>query len=116
MSVAEDARRLLREALGNENATFRDGQLEAIVALVEDRARTLVVQRTGWGKSVVYFIATRLRRDSGHGPTILISPLKALMRDQVRMAQGLGVRARHLDSDKRSQWDEIEQELRDDSI
>ena len=90
--IASNAVALLRGALGDET-DFRDGQLEAITALVERRSRVLVVQRTGWGKSVVYFIATRLLRDEGIGPTVLISPLLALMRDQQRMAAALGISA-----------------------
>ena len=74
------------------DATFRDGQREAIEAVVEDGARALVVQRTGWGKSLVYWIATRVRRDAGHGPTLIISPLLALMRNQIAMAARIGLR------------------------
>ncbi|HEY6359448.1 MAG TPA: DEAD/DEAH box helicase, partial [Vicinamibacterales bacterium] len=83
----------LLAALYGAGATYRDGQFEAIEELVEGRHRVLVVQRTGWGKSLVYFVATRLLRDRGHGPTILISPLLSLMRNQVDMANRLGVRA-----------------------
>ena len=115
MTVAQSAEQLLRNALG-EQAKFRDGQLEAIVGLVEQRSRVLVVQRTGWGKSVVYFIATRLLRDRGSGPTILISPLLSLMRDQVRMADALGVVAKAMDSTNPERWSEIEDELASDSI
>ncbi|HEX6153772.1 MAG TPA: RecQ family ATP-dependent DNA helicase, partial [Solirubrobacterales bacterium] len=75
-----------------------------------------VVQRTGWGKSVVYFIATRLLRDEGRGPTILISPLLSLMRDQIAMAERLGVRAVAMDSTNEDEWDEIEASLREDTI
>ena len=115
VTVAASAQRLFKQALGDDEV-FRDGQLEAIVALVEHRARVLVVQRTGWGKSVVYFIATRILRDQGRGPTILISPLLSLMRDQVRMAQALGVRAITMDSTNTSDWDQIEQDLADDDV
>lgn len=110
MTVAESAERLLEQALGGA-AEFHEGQLEAIVALVERRARVLVVQRTGWGKSVVYFIATRLLRDEGGGPTILISPLLSLMRDQVRMATALGVNATTMDSTNPERWSSIEERL-----
>ena len=72
----------LRRLVGRDDADFRDGQLEAVRALVADRARVLVVQRTGWGKSAVYFVATALRRSQGSGPTLIVSPLLALMRDQ----------------------------------
>ncbi len=67
-------------------ATFRDGQREAIEAVAQDGRRALVVQRTGWGKCLVYWIATRVRRDTGHGPTLIISRLLALMRNQIAMA------------------------------
>ena len=87
---ALDARRTLT---GRDNAGFHDGQLEAIRALVDDHSRALVVQRTGWGKSAVYFIATLLLRQRGAGPTLLVSPLLALMRDQVAAAARAGVRA-----------------------
>ncbi len=115
MSAADDAQHLLERALG-EDATFRNGQLEAILALVDSGARVLVVERTGWGKSVVYFIATRLLRERGAGPTILISPLLSLMRDQVRMAEALGVRATTMDSTNATRWGEIERALADDEI
>src|SRR6476469_3422980 len=115
MCTEEAARGLLAEALGEE-AGFRPQQLEAIEALVDRRARVLVVQRTGWGKSVVYFIATRLLRDEGLGPTILISPLLSLMRDQIAMAERLGVRAVSMDSTNAAAWGEIEATLKADEI
>ncbi|MBN2303298.1 MAG: RecQ family ATP-dependent DNA helicase [Anaerolineae bacterium] len=87
----------LHQVLGSD-AKFRPGQWEAISALVDDRQRTLVVQRTGWGKSMVYFIATRLLRSNGAGPTILISPLLSLMRNQIQAANVLGVRAESINS------------------
>jgi ATP-dependent DNA helicase RecQ len=95
----------LRRSLGRD-AEFRPQQAEAIAALVDDRARLLVVQRTGWGKSAVYFVATRLLRDRGAGPTLIVSPLLALMRDQVRMAERLGLRAVTINSGNRKDWDE----------
>jgi ATP-dependent DNA helicase RecQ len=115
MGVSEEARDLLKGAL-EEDANFRPDQLEAIRALVEQRSRVLVVQRTGWGKSIVYFIATRLLRNQGRGPTILISPLLALMRDQIAMAGKLGLRARSIDSTNEADWEEIEAGLADDEI
>lgn len=69
---------LLGDLTGRLDAGFRPGQLEAVRSLVEDRARTLVVQRTGWGKSAVYLIATRLLREAGAGPTVIVAPLLAL--------------------------------------
>jgi ATP-dependent DNA helicase RecQ len=80
----------LLERLAGPGAAFHDGQREAIAALVEDRRRVLCVQRTGWGKSAVYFIATALLRAQGAGPTLLISPLLALMRNQIAAARSLG--------------------------
>ena len=97
---------LLRELAG-PNATLHPGQGEAIRALVEERRRVLCVQRTGWGKSAVYFIATRLLRDEGAGPTLLVSPLLALMRDQIRAAEAIGIRAATVNSTNRDDWEEI---------
>ena len=85
---------ILRTALADATAEFRAGQWEAISALVNARDKVLVVERTGWGKSAVYFIATRLLRDRGAGPTLIVSPLLALMRNQIDMAERLGIRAR----------------------
>ena len=84
---------LLRLGAGQPNATFREGQEEAIRHVVEGRGRLLVVQKTGWGKSFVYFIATQLLREAGEGPTLLVSPLLALMRNQIAAASRMGVRA-----------------------
>ena len=86
------ALRILKSALGDPNANFQSQQWEAISALAEYRQRVLLVQRTGWGKSAVYFISTRLLRDRGFGPTIIISPLLALMRNQIDSAAKYGVR------------------------
>ena len=79
------------ETMLGPTATFREGQREAIEAVVRDGSRTLVVQRTGWGKSLVYWIATRVRRDQGHGPTLIVSPLLSLMRNQIEAADRLGL-------------------------
>lgn len=110
------ALKLLRQALGNGHAGFRDGQWDAISALVERKARLLVVQRTGWGKSIVYFLATRLLRDQGAGPTLLISPLLSLMRNQIAAAQNIGVRAESINSTNQDAWPEIEDRLRRNQI
>src|SRR5918997_6705201 len=83
----------LLHALAGPDAVFREHQLEAIADLVEDRARVLCVQRTGWGKSAVYFIATALLRSRGAGPTLIVSPLLALMRNQIAAAAAAGTRA-----------------------
>ena len=109
--LASEALRLLRRLTGYADAEFRGDQLEAITALVADRARVLLVQRTGWGKSAVYFIATRMLRDSGYGPTLLVSPLLALVRNQIDAAQRLGVRAVSINSTNTDEWDAIEQEI-----
>jgi ATP-dependent DNA helicase RecQ len=106
----------LLTGIAGPGATFREGQREAIDALVDDRRRVLLVQRTGWGKSAVYFIATRLLRDRGAGPTLLISPLLALMRNQIEMAERAGVHAATINSANVEQWDEIDRQLRDDRI
>src|SRR5260370_28611904 len=92
------AEKWLAEVLGPK-AHFRDGQWEDIEALVMRRQRVLVVQRTGWGKSLVYFLATRLLRERGAGVTILISPLLSLMRNQIQAAAQWGVKAETLNSD-----------------
>lgn len=81
------ATELLRIGSGNSSATFRTGQLEAITKVVNGNCRQLVVQKTGWGKSFVYFIATKLLREQGMGPALLISPLLALMRNQIAAAE-----------------------------
>lgn len=105
------ALQLLRLGSGLTNATFRDGQEEAIRHIVEGRGRLLVVQRTGWGKSFVYFIATKLLREQDHGPALLISPLLALMRNQLLAAQRMGVRAATINSDNTDEWDSIERAI-----
>ena len=101
---------VLRDAYG-PSATFRDGQWEAIGQLVVAGRRLLVVERTGWGKSVVYLVATRLLRDDGAGPTIIVSPLLALMRDQIAAAERMGVRAATLNSSNVEEWEEIHRDL-----
>lgn len=97
-------------------AEWREGQLEAILAAIEPGGRTLVVQRTGWGKSLVYFVATRLLRDVGCGPTILVSPLLALMRNQKDTAARLNLRAVSIDSTNRDEWAILEHELEEDRV
>ncbi|SBO12916.1 ATP-dependent DNA helicase RecQ [Vibrio mediterranei] len=82
---------LLRQMTNSQNAVFHDDQWEAISELVEKQNQLLVVQCTGWGKSAVYFIATKLRRSQGHGPTIIISPLLSLIRNQIESAAKLGL-------------------------
>lgn len=106
----------LRALVGRPDAQFHDGQFEAISALVDDHRRALVVQRTGWGKSAVYFVATMLLRERGAGPTILVSPLLALMRDQVNAAERAGVRALTINSANRHEWDEVVERLKTDTV
>jgi len=110
------ALQLLRQALGANTATFRDGQWQAISALVQRRARLLVVQRTGWGKSLVYFLATKFLRDQGAGCTILISPLLSLMRNQIAAARRIGVRAESINSTNETDWQQIEAALHRNEI
>lgn len=99
---------LLRMGSGRADASFRDGQEDAIRHIVEGRGRLLVVQKTGWGKSFVYFIATKMLRDGGHGPALLISPLLALMRNQIAAADRMGVRAATINSDNVDEWARVE--------
>ncbi len=102
---------LLRRALDVPAADFRDGQWEAVDALVNGRRKLMVVQRTGWGKSAVYFIATRLLRERGRGPTLIVSPLLALMRDQLKAAERLGLEALTINSTNRAEWPELRQSI-----
>ena len=97
----------LQGALGDYSADFRDGQWEAIDHVVNSRGKLLVVQRTGWGKSAVYFVATRLLRDQGMGPTIVVSPLLALMRNQVDAARRLQLNPVTINSTNQERWDEF---------
>ena len=96
--MREHALLLLQQALGNPKADFVDGQWEAIEAVLNPGRRALVVQRTGWGKSMVYFLGTKIKREQGLGPTLVLSPLLALMRDQLANAERLGLRAATLNS------------------
>ncbi|HOW66818.1 MAG TPA: DEAD/DEAH box helicase [Candidatus Paceibacterota bacterium] len=102
---------LLRLGTLNPSAVFHPGQEEAIRHIVEGRGRLLVVQKTGWGKSLVYFIAARLLREQGSGPALLISPLLALMRNQIGAAERMGVRALTIHSENREAWPEVEAAL-----
>lgn len=102
---------LLRAGAGNAGAEFRNGQIEAIQAVCSPSSRVLVVQKTGWGKSFVYFIACRLLRDAGRGPALLISPLLALMRNQIAAAERMGLVARTVNSTNPDQWREVERQV-----
>ena len=99
---------LLRRGTQAPQAAFRPGQLEAIEHVVVGKGRLLVVQKTGWGKSFVYFIATKLLREAGLGPALLISPLLALMRNQIAAAERMGVKAKTINSDNTRDWREVE--------
>lgn len=92
-------------------ARLREDQWRAIEALVADRRRALVVQRTGWGKSAVYFVATSLLRARGSGPTVIVSPLLALMRNQVEAAARAGIHARTINSSNTEEWDAVQNEI-----
>ncbi len=92
-------------------ARLREDQWRAIEALVAHKRRALVVQRTGWGKSAVYFVATSLLRASGAGPTVIVSPLLALMRNQVEAAARAGIRARTINSANPEEWEGIQAEV-----
>ncbi|PWR09748.1 recombinase RecQ [Micromonospora acroterricola] len=114
-AVRERAEAVLRRLAG-EHARLREDQWRAIEALVVDRRRVLCVQRTGWGKSAVYFVATALLRDTitasePAGPTVIVSPLLALMRNQVEAAARAGIRARTINSANLDEWDQITAEI-----
>ncbi len=114
--LREEALGILRALTGNAAADFHPGQFEAIEALVAQHRRALVVQRTGWGKSAVYFIAALLQRRAGAGPALIVSPLLALMRDQVAAAERAGVRAAAINSANVTEWSDIEAMLDDDAL
>ncbi len=107
---------VLRALVGREDAEFHDGQYEAIEALVDGGRRALVVQRTGWGKSAVYFVASLLLRARGAGPTLIVSPLLALMRDQVAAAERAGVRAMAINSANATEWGVVSAALAADEV
>src|SRR5689334_8091168 len=108
-SLRAEAERCLR-ALAGPDARLREDQWTAVRALVEGRRRALVVQRTGWGKSAVYFTATALLRSRGAGPSVIVSPLLALMRNQVEAAKGAGILARTINSANTAEWEALNAE------
>lgn len=118
-AVPDDVRRSAREAaerhltalVGRDDAVLREDQWAAIEALAVDRRRALVVQRTGWGKSAVYFVATKLLRGAGAGPTVIVSPLLALMRNQIAAAERAGIRAVTINSTNIDQWQPIHDQI-----
>lgn len=113
--MEESAKRLLRTALGNTGAEFRDGQWACIESLLR-KQRLLVVQRTGWGKSMVYFLATRMLRDAGEGFSLLISPLLSLMRNQVQAAERIGIRAETINSTNPDDWQAVQEKLHENEV
>lgn len=111
-TVYDDALKYLKQMFGVE-ATFRDGQWESIHLAINNK-KALIVQQTGWGKSVVYFIATKILRSYGKGPTILISPLLSLMRNQIDSASGLGITAESINSQNVDEWENVKANLKED--
>ncbi len=102
----------LRALVGSDDARLREDQWSAIEALAVQRRRALVVQRTGWGKSAVYFVATLLLREQGAGPTVIVSPLLALMRNQIAAAERAGIRAVTINSTNIEDWEPIQESIR----
>ncbi|MBS2940141.1 ATP-dependent DNA helicase RecQ [Nocardioides sp. J2M5] len=111
LAARESAERHLRALVGRDDAVLREDQWSAIEALAVDRRRALVVQRTGWGKSAVYFVATKLLRERGAGPTVIVSPLLALMRNQIAAAERAGIRAVTINSTNIDQWQPIHDQI-----
>ena len=107
---------LLRSGTNQPDAGFREGQDTAIQHVVEGRGRLLLVQKTGWGKSFVYFIATKLLREAGAGPALLITPLLSLMRNQIAAAERMDVRAFRITSDNQESWEDVEERLACDEV
>ncbi|MER7699053.1 MULTISPECIES: RecQ family ATP-dependent DNA helicase [unclassified Streptomyces] len=109
LDLRTEADAVLAELVGDPGgpARLREDQWQAVAALVEEHRRALVVQRTGWGKSAVYFVATALLRRRGAGPTVIISPLLALMRNQVDAAARAGIQARTINSANPEEWETI---------
>jgi ATP-dependent DNA helicase RecQ len=117
-TLRDEAEALLR-ALAGEHARLREDQWRAIEALCDRKEagrRVLLVQRTGFGKSAVYFTATALLRRRGAGPTVIVSPLLALMRNQIEAAERAGVRARTINSANPEDWDAIAEAIAEDAV
>ena len=108
----ERAEAHLRALVGSDDAVLREDQWTAIEALAVGRRRALVVQRTGWGKSAVYFVATLLLRERGAGPTVIVSPLLALMRNQIAAAERAGIRAVTINSTNMEDWEPVQESIR----
>ena len=114
--VDAQALNALRSLVGRPDASFHEGQLAAIRSLVVERERVLVVQRTGWGKSAVYFVATALLRAAGAGPTVILSPLLSLMRDQIAAGERAGIRAVSFNSANQLDWPHVQAALAADEV
>ena len=108
-TVRDRAEAHLRALVGRDDVVLYDDQWAAISALAVDKRRSLVVQRTGWGKSAVYFVATLLLRAEGAGPTVIVSPLLALMRNQIAAAERAGIRAVTINSTNVEEWEPIQE-------
>src|SRR5690348_4867549 len=107
IALRAEAEAHLRALVGREDAVLHEDQWSAIEALVAGRRRALVVQRTGWGKSAVYFIATALLRSRGSGATVIVSPLLALMRNQIEAADRAGIHAVTINSTNVEEWQDV---------
>lgn len=114
--IRQRAQEHLRALVGSADAELREDQWVAIRALVVDQARALVVQRTGWGKSAVYFVATALLRERGAGPTVIVSPLLALMRNQIAAAERAGIRAVTVNSANAQDWGQVYDQIRSGAV
>ena len=115
-ALRDRAEHHLRDLVGSDTAELRDDQWTAIEALVAGRRRALVVQRTGWGKSAVYFVATALLREQGAGPTVIISPLLSLMRNQIAAAERAGIAAVTINSANSQQWAQVHEQVRSGQV
>jgi ATP-dependent DNA helicase RecQ len=112
----QEALDLLRAGTGKSDVNFRAQQLDAIQSVIQDGSRTLVLQRTGWGKSFVYFIGTKMLRSRGEGVALLISPLLSLMRNQLDAARKMGVNAEVINSENPDEWEEIAKRIHLDAV
>jgi ATP-dependent DNA helicase RecQ len=111
-----NAEALLKRAVGDPDVRFHTGQWEAIDSIANQLEKLLVIQRTGWGKSSVYFISTRILRDRGAGPTVIISPLLALMRNQIEAAERLGIQADTINSTNKDEWERVKWRILKDEV
>ncbi len=112
----QEALQLLKKVLNNPSAEFREGQWEAIDAVANRNKKLLLVQRTGWGKSIVYFLSTKILRERGSGITLIISPLLALMRNQLEAARPIGITAETINSANTSEWKEVIDKILSDKV